>query len=80
MKKLTSLVVATALCGASLAGPVPKERLNQKEIVQLAQTQQKSQQVLQVQAGTWTDDYGAVVVVGILAVAALTVGIIAIAD
>ena len=80
MKKLTSLAVATALCGVSLAGPVPKERLNEKEIAQLARTQTNSQKVLQVQAGNWADDYGVVVCVGILAVAALTVGIIAIAD
>ncbi|MGI8603379.1 MAG: hypothetical protein ACR2OZ_10305 [Verrucomicrobiales bacterium] len=80
MKKLTTLVVISSLLGTAVAGPVPKEQLNQREIVKLAHTQHQSQHVLQIQAGHWVDDYGVVVVVGVLAIAALTVGIVALAD
>jgi pyridoxine 5'-phosphate synthase PdxJ len=80
MKKTIAVFTITAFMGAAVAGPVPKEQLNQREIARLAQTQSQSQHVLQVQAGHWVDDYGVVVVVGIIAAAALAIGIVALAD
>lgn len=80
MKKFTSVIAALAVSGAAVAGPVQKEELTHREMLQLAQQQASSQAALDVQAGNWVDDYGVVVVVGVIAVAALTVGIVALAD
>jgi hypothetical protein len=80
MKKLTAFVSILALSSAAVAGPVAKTGLTEKEIAALSKSQQQSQKVLDVQAGAWTDDYGAVVVVGIIGAAALAVGIVALAD
>lgn len=79
MKKLTTLFSVVALSTASVAGPVSKAGLSQQEMAQLAQQQQQSQQVLQVQAGSMVDDTGVVVVAAIVGVAALAVGIVALA-
>ena len=80
MKKLTALLSIVALSSAVVAGPVARTGLTEQEIATLTKSQQKSQQVLQVQAGNWADDYGVVVVVGIISAAALTVGIVALAN
>jgi hypothetical protein len=79
MKKLIALLSITALSTA-VAGPVPKTGLTDQEIAKLNQSQQKSQKVLQVQAGDWADDYGGVVIVGLIAAGALAVGIVALAN
>jgi len=80
MKKLTTLLSVVALSTAAVAGPVAKTPVSQQEAAQLAATQQQSQQVLQVQAGYWADDYGLCVLAGIIGVAALAVGIVALAN
>lgn len=80
MKKLTTLFSVVALSTASVAGPVSKSGLSQQELAKLAQQQQQSQQVIHVQAGNWADDTGVVVVAAVVGVAALTVGIVALAQ
>ncbi len=80
MKKLTTLLALASLSSAVVAGPVQKEQLNSREIAQLSQTQAQSAKVMDVQAGNWVDDYGTVTICCIVAVAALTVGIVALSN
>jgi hypothetical protein len=80
MKKFIAVLTIAALSTTAVAGPVARKGLTEQEIASLSQSQQKSQKVLQVQAGHWADDYGGVVVVGIIAAGALAVGIVALAD
>jgi len=80
MKKLTTLLSVVAFSSVAVAGPVAKSPVTSQEAIQLTATQHQSQQVLQVQAGAWADDYGLCVIAGIVGVAALAVGIVAIAD
>ena len=80
MKKLTTLLSVVAFSTAAVAGPVAKTPVTQQEAARLAATQQQSQKVMQVQAGAWADDYGVCVVAGIVGVAALAVGIVALAN
>lgn len=80
MKKLITLLSVTALSSVTLAGPVARTPVTPQEVARLTATQQQSQQVLQVQAGYWADDYGVCVLAGIIGVAALTVGIVALAN
>ena len=80
MKKLTTLLSVIALSSVAVAGPVAKTPVTSREAAQLTATQQRSQQVLQVQAGSWSDDYGLCVLAGIIGVAALAVGIVALAN
>jgi hypothetical protein len=80
MKKLTTLLSVVALSTAAVAGPVSKSAVTAQEAAEFAATQQQSQQVLQVQAGYWADDYGVCVIAGIVGVAALAVGIVALAN
>jgi len=80
MKKLTTLLSVVALSTAAVAGPVSKSAVTTQEAAEFAATQQQSQQVLQVQAGYWADDYGVCVIAGIVGVAALAVGIVALAN
>jgi hypothetical protein len=80
MKKMITLLSVVALSSAAVAGPVAKTPVTSQEAAALAATQQKSQQVVQVQAGAWTDDYGLCVLVGVISVAALAVGIVALAN
>jgi hypothetical protein len=80
MKKLTTLLSVVAFSSVAVAGPVAKSPVTSQEAIQLTATQQQSQQVLHVQAGAWADDYGLCVIAGIVGVAALAVGIVAIAD
>ncbi len=80
MKKLTALLTVAAFSSVAVAGPAPKTELNSREVAKLSQTQQQSKQVLQVQAGSWADDYGVAVIAGVVGVAALAVGIVALAQ
>ncbi|MDD1651390.1 MAG: hypothetical protein LUO80_13525 [Methylococcaceae bacterium] len=80
MKKLITLLSVVAFSSVAVAGPVAKTPVTQQEAARLAATQQQSQQVLQVQAGYWADDYGVCLLAGIIGVAALTVGIVALAN
>lgn len=80
MKKLTTLLSVLALSTAAVAGPVAKTPVTQQEAARLAVTQQQSQQVLHVQAGEWADDYGVCTIAAIVGVAALAVGIVALAN
>jgi len=80
MKKLTTLFSVVALSSVAVAGPVAKTPVTSQEAARLTATEQKSQQVLEVQAGAWADDYGLCVIVGVIGVAALAVGIVALAN
>jgi hypothetical protein len=80
MKKLTTLLSVVALSSAAVAGPVAKTPVTSQEAVRLTATEKQSQQVLEVQAGAWADDYGLCVIVGVIGVAALAVGIVALAN
>ncbi len=80
MKKLTTFLSVLALSSVAVAGPVARTPVTEQEAARLTEAQQQSQQVLQVQAGTWTDDYGFCVLAGIVGVAALAVGIVALAN
>lgn len=80
MKKLVTLLSVVSLSSAVVAGPVAKTGLTEQEVAKLSQTQAQSQKALQVQAGSWTDDHGVVVVAAIVGVAALAVGIVALAN
>ncbi len=80
MKKLTALITALAFSSAVVAGPVEKTALTSQDAVKLAHKQEQSKKVLEVQAGAWADDYGIVIVAAILSVAALAIGIVALAD
>ncbi|MFN0126528.1 MAG: hypothetical protein ACKV19_07585 [Verrucomicrobiales bacterium] len=80
MKKLTTLLSVIALSSTAIAGPVARTPVTEQEAARFSAAQQQSQQVLQVQAGTWADDYGLCVLAGIVGVAALAVGIVALAN
>lgn len=80
MKKLTSLLCVVSLSSAAVAGPVQKEQIKSQEAVKLVQAQAQSQKALQVQAGSFSDDYGVATIAAIFGVAALAVGIVALAN